>query len=713
MYLKYFQIVNYKNLKNARFKFCKGANTIIGENDSGKSNAMTAMRILLDNDYYFSIKKLRENDFSNSLDDWRGHWIILSAFFDEITAEDLENEICAELNPEQEDAAFLKSYIRCEGHGYGTITLFIRPGRSIRKALFSAKSSDEFNAIRSGITLRDYEFSFTSRSQADFTDPEIYKSIVGDIQSGKYANPDEEDARILGAHIDILNVWQHISLSFIDALRDAESEMHKPKNPLRRIFDTLQDEMQDKDIDAVLSKIHSLNESLSKIPQISNMGKEINKKLQDIVGLVYSPEIRVESRLKEDINSVARYLSLTPYGEEDIDELGLGHLNILFIALKLLEFEANRNHEILNIMIVEEPEAHIHTHIQRTLFDNLKVMKNYTQVMMTTHSTHISEVSNIMNVNILKVDNRVSTVMSPTKGLDCFGTNHLNLQDLSLSKCLERYLDAKRSVLLFSKGVILVEGDAEDILIPAMVKKAFGVSLDELGIGVINVGNIAFEYVASIFDNERVQRSCSIITDFDARVPGAEKGSAEAETRGLSRKNKLEKLYHDNPWVNSFYAPHTFEVDFFEIEGNREYLKKIINNHYSKESTIKKHINAIDQTEALRYDSVLTIAEGIGKGWFALLLSQSLDCTVQIPKYILSAIVFASREVMNMSLAKKMILNVLDLDEKNKELIDRIQKSISNKEIENSVDEYIRAYPDNSLSLFLKEHKESAKNGSC
>jgi predicted ATP-dependent endonuclease of OLD family len=346
MYLKYFQIVNYKNLKNARFKFCKGANTIIGENDSGKSNAMTAMRILLDNDYYFSIKKLRENDFSNSLDDWRGHWIILSAFFDEITAEDLENEICAELNPEQEDAAFLKSYIRCEGHGYGTITLFIRPGRSIRKALFSAKSSDEFNAIRSGITLRDYEFSFTSRSQADFTDPEIYKSIVGDIQSGKYANPDEEDARILGAHIDILNVWQHISLSFIDALRDAESEMHKPKNPLRRIFDTLQDEMQDKDIDAVLSKIHSLNESLSKIPQISNMGKEINKKLQDIVGLVYSPEIRVESRLKEDINSVARYLSLTPYGEEDIDELELGHLNILFIALKLLEFEANRNHEI-------------------------------------------------------------------------------------------------------------------------------------------------------------------------------------------------------------------------------------------------------------------------------------------------------------------------------------------------------------------------------
>lgn len=53
MYLNYMQIVNYKNIRNARFEFGKGANTVIGENDSGKSNAMTAaMRILLDSDYY-------------------------------------------------------------------------------------------------------------------------------------------------------------------------------------------------------------------------------------------------------------------------------------------------------------------------------------------------------------------------------------------------------------------------------------------------------------------------------------------------------------------------------------------------------------------------------------------------------------------------------------------------------------------------------------
>lgn len=56
MYLKYVQIVNFKNLKNARFEFAKGANTIIGENDSGKSNALTAIRILLDDNYYYNYK---------------------------------------------------------------------------------------------------------------------------------------------------------------------------------------------------------------------------------------------------------------------------------------------------------------------------------------------------------------------------------------------------------------------------------------------------------------------------------------------------------------------------------------------------------------------------------------------------------------------------------------------------------------------------------
>lgn len=179
MHLKYLQIVNYKNLKSTRFEFKPGSNTIIGENDAGKSNAMNALRILLDDSYYYNEKRLKESDFSYALDDWKGHWIIISAYFDEITADEKKEDVCKEIIPQNEDQNFLKSYIRCDGLNYGTVTLFIRPNKMKRKELASAKTKEEFEAIRNGITLIDYDFCYTARSQADFTNLETYKCVVG------------------------------------------------------------------------------------------------------------------------------------------------------------------------------------------------------------------------------------------------------------------------------------------------------------------------------------------------------------------------------------------------------------------------------------------------------------------------------------------------------------------------------------------------------
>lgn len=709
MYLKYLQIINYKNLKTAKFEFSKGTNSVIGENDSGKSNAMTAIRILLDNGYFYNSKRLKENDFSDSLDDWRGHWIIISAYFDEISANDKHNEICNELIPNEENYDFLKSYIRCKGYNFGTVTLFIRPSKTVRKQLANASGNEEFVKIRSEIKLTDYEFCFTSRMQVDFTNEETYRLIVGDIDNNKYADPDEDDANLLGEKINIVDVWQHISIEFIDALRDVESEMHKPKNPLRRMFDVIQSDILSSDKENIKSKITELNNTISSIKEISNIGNKVNGKLNEIVGLVYSPEILVESRIKEDVESLAKYLSLSPNKHKDIDLLGLGHLNILYIALKLVEFEYNRNNEIINIMIIEEPEAHIHTHIQKALFDNLNVSSEYTQIIMTTHSTHLSEVSDIRRVNVMMNSLLYSKVMKPTSQLDEFGYQKLKLKDISLTNCLKRYLDAKRSVLLFSKGVILVEGDGEEILIPAMVKKAFGISLDEIGIGLINIGSIAFEYVASIFDEERLQRHCAIITDLDSIIPNSEKCSEEAAKRGLSRKEKLEELYGTNPWVESFYAPYTFEVDFANEQSNRTYICEVIKNHYVKQETINRHISNLSESESKRYDTVLTVAESMKKGWYATILASIIDNEVVIPEYILRSIVYASQEVITPQILKKISLNVLDMYEEDKkicELKEEVKGLSTAEEINTFVLKFCQELPEDLFSSFINHWTE-------
>lgn len=706
MYLKYIQIVNFKNLKAARFEFAKGANTIIGENDSGKSNALTAIRILLDDNYYYNTKRLKETDFSYALGDWRGHWIIISAFFDEISREDKSNEFCAELTPEQENIDFLKSYIRCADKEFGTVSLFIRPCRAKRAELAEAAQNGTFEAVRSQIKLSDYEFYYTSRSQADFTDENVYKSIVGDICAGQYVNPEDDDQSVLGSKIDIMNVWQHISTVFIDALRDVESELRKPKNPIRQIIDTIEGNIEETDIDDIKRKISELNQKISHIPQVSDIGSQVNQKLLEMIGAIYSPEIKLESRLKEDFATLARYLTISPSNQKDIDLLGLGHLNILYIAMKLVEFEVNRNRELLNIMIIEEPEAHIHTHIQKTLFNNLQVTHTYTQVVMSTHSTHLSEVSDIEKVNVMKkVDEQTSLVMKPTNGLDQFGADVLEYKGISFSKILSRYLDAKRSVLLFSKGVIMVEGDGEEILIPALVKKVLGVSLDEMGIGLINIGSVGFENVACIFDESRLQRKCSIVTDLDVVVDGAKKSSQVAMDRGASRREKLSRLFDTNPYVSAFYAPHTLEVDFASEDNNKRFVCAIIKRAYKDAATKEKHVLAVKSgTEAERYDSVMTVAKNIKKGWYATLLAEKIDAGATIPMYILDAIAFVAKDILSEKLLWKMTshsFNAYDLDEDYDDLKTAFKEARSSKEIRETIEMFCDEFPNDMVSSFI------------
>lgn len=425
-----------------------------------------------------------------------------------------------------------------------------------------------------------------------------------------------------------------------------------------------------------------------------------------MIGAIYSPEIKLESRLKEDFATLARYLTISPSNQENIDLLGLGHLNILYIAMKLVEFEVNRNRELLNIMIIEEPEAHIHTHIQKTLFDNLQVAHTYTQVVMSTHSTHLSEVSDIEKVNVMKkADEETSLVMKPTNGLDQFGTDILKCKGISFSKILSRYLDAKRSVLLFSKGVILVEGDGEEILIPALVKKVLGVSLDEMGIGLINIGSVGFENVACIFDESRLQRKCSIVTDLDAVVNGAKKSKPIAMKRGTSRKEKLDSLFDENPYVNAFYAPHTLEVDFASEESNKQFVYTVIKNTYKDDDVIEGHISAIESgTEAERYDSVMTVASNIKKGWYATLLAETIDGRAIIPMYILDAIVFAAKDILSEKLLWKMAqysFEQYDLGSDFEDLKVAFKDVKSSKEIQETIKKFCDEFPDDMVSLFI------------
>ena len=139
-------------------------------------------------------------------------------------------------------------------------------------------------------------------------------------------------------------------------------------------------------------------------------------------------------------------------------------------------------------------------------------------------------------MNILIKERGYTQVCQPSNGLDTDTCNRI-----------ERYLDATRSTLLFAKGVILVEGDAELILIPSMFKSVFGINLDEIGISIINMSSTVFEHIANLFDDLRIHRKCAIITDLDQAIgmlpQDSNDDTSEEKNERITKVGKERKSY--------------------------------------------------------------------------------------------------------------------------------------------------------------------------
>ncbi|MCZ4558170.1 AAA family ATPase [Rhodococcus maanshanensis] len=646
MYISNLSLVNYRNFPNAHLKFESGVNTVIGENGSGKTNLFRAIRLLLDDNMLSAAYRLSEDDFHRGLADWRGHWIIISIEFAEISAD------------EAIQALFVHGtgVLEKDPVGRATYNLIFRPRKEIRLKLAQLAEGDHagMRNVLSAVTSDDYETIFTGRSIADFNNIEFYKSVVGDFENVKFK--EVVDVPELGSILPKqLSVSKEISFTFVQALRDVVADFKNNRaNPLRTLLKYKSGDVDPVAFVTITDKVRELNKSIEKWPDVGEISDDIRRTMRDTVGEAYSPSsLTIKSDLPDDADQLFQSLKLF-VGEDgesyegSIHELSLGGANLIYLTLKLLEFKYQKaNLSVANFLLIEEPEAHIHTHIQKTLFDRLDY--DDTQIIYSTHSTQISEVSNVESMNILGRDAGRSEAYQPANGLDPQKVRNI-----------QRYLDAVRSNLLFARSVLLVEGDAEEILIPTLVKKFLGVGLDELGISLINVRSTGFENVATLFHDDRIRKRCSIITDLDAAIlptdPVAEDDESTrifrrkakgSQASGAARKVLLDDFTAGNPWVSTFYAPHTFEVDFIEA-GNSSTVVSTVGDVYVDSPTIARATTELQSASISTYGRrVLTMANNAGKGWFAILLASKVDHQTAIPAYILEALKFAHPTVSN------------------------------------------------------------------
>ena len=203
-----------------------------------------------------------------------------------------------------------------------------------------------------------------------------------------------------------------------------------------------------------------------------------------------------------NIYSILSRLSL----DTESVNLGLGNSNLLYIAVELLLMPNNDNYVGPRIALIEEIEAHLHTQAQIRLIKHMA--KNVsTQFILTTHSTNLASSINPKNLILLHNNQAFSMAESETE---------LEKEDYEF---LERFLDATKSNLFFAKGLIFVEGDAENLLLPAFAD-LIGYPLHEYGISIVNIGNTAFERYIKLFSRkgeDRIALPISIVTDVDVR----------------------------------------------------------------------------------------------------------------------------------------------------------------------------------------------------
>ena len=398
MHISKLSIVNYRNFSNTTLKFNRGVNTVIGENGSGKTNLFRAIRLLLDGSMIRSAHRLDESDFHRGIGLWQGHWIIISLEFDEIG------------NDEAIQALFQHGAAQIDGANIGraTYNLIFRPKRDVRLRLAGLDGGDiaGLATLRGGITIADYETVFTGRSELDFSDEAVYREVVGDFENCVFNRETEHPG--IGARLPVfLSVTKEISFTFIQALRDVISEFHNNRtNPLLTLLKSKSGEIAPETMAPIVQQVQDLNSSIEALEDVQEVRTNIRDTIKDAAGETYSPSsLSIKSDLSDEADKLFQSLRLfvgesSEKYEGAIHELSLGGANLIFLTLKLLEFKYQRTREpIANFLLIEEPEAHIHTHIQKTLFDRIAYAD--TQIIYSTHSTHISEVSNVKNVNIL------------------------------------------------------------------------------------------------------------------------------------------------------------------------------------------------------------------------------------------------------------------------------------------------------------------------
>lgn len=369
------------------------------------------------------------------------------------------------------------------------------------------------------------------------------------------AGADDEGSQLSGEARDYLRV------TYLKALRDAESELSPKKGSrLSQILDS-HELFEDKENHELKDIMKITNESIEKYFSAGNNGEDLMNSLNSYLKDFSLASNQLESKFSmsgSSLKSILEKLGLKIFNTSENNSQGLGSQNLLYIAAELLLLKKT-GYAGLKLGLIEEIEAHLHPQTQIKLIEAIQNIgeTNDIQFIMTTHSPNLTSKIKLENLIVIKNGNAYPMGSEYTK---------LEKGDYYF---LERFLDSTKANLFFANGVILVEGDAENILLPTIAKK-IGKNLSDYGVSIVNVGSVAFLRYSTIFLRKvepHFTVPVAVITDVDVKPFESkvqvdngsggkrDKTAAEVETDRVSLISTKNTKY-DEEKVKSFIAPY-------------------------------------------------------------------------------------------------------------------------------------------------------------